>query len=60
VTQPDDTPIVDEWIYLATDHQDGDRHALISGLTIQRRPDRFTPIHTLNTLANTTAQLEQR
>jgi hypothetical protein len=59
VTDPDPT-VVDEWIYLAVDHQDGDRHALISGLTMQRRPGRFTPIHSLNTLADTDAQTEQR
>jgi hypothetical protein len=59
VTQPDDT-IVDEWIYLATDHHDGNRHALISGLTIQRRPGRFTPITSLNTLTDTDTQPEQR
>lgn len=56
---PDDT-IVDEWIYLAADTDDGDRHALVSGLTMQRRPGRFRPLASLNLIADTDAHLEER
>lgn len=41
-------PIVDEWIYLATDNDDDGRVVLIAGLSILRRPERFDPILTIN------------
>ena len=40
--------IVDEWIYLAADHDDDGRVALVSGLTITRRAGRFEPLLSLN------------
>ena len=44
--------IVDEFVYVAADHTNHDSTALVAGLSIQRRPDRFTPLYQLTTAAS--------
>ena len=43
-------PIVDEYVYVAVDKVHPAAAALVSGLTITRRPDRFTPVVCLTNL----------
>ena len=42
MTNPD--PVVDEYVYVATDRLNPRAVALVSGLSITRRPERFTPL----------------